>query len=61
MNSIAGAIVIFAVLEAESVYNGQLGAITGVVDGKLQWLREQQLAFIGMAVKISLCIPRFQS
>ncbi len=45
MTSIAGAILMFAVLLADRVYNGELGAITGVVDGKLQWLREQQLAF----------------
>ncbi len=50
------ATVMFEVLEAEIVDGGELDTIIGVLDGKQRWLREEELAFIGMAVKTR--IPR---
>ncbi len=54
-------IVMFELLEAERDYGAELDIIIGVGSGKQRLLQEEELAFIGMAVKTSLCIPRFQS
>ncbi len=61
MTSIAGAIVMFEVLEVKRIYGDELGAVIGAIDGKQRWLREKHLALIGMAAKTKLCVPRFQS